>query len=122
VRQLLLRYNQTDPAATLGAGVFANITLQSLYRQLTVAGAPSLIDALKVGAATEEIDMVDINRVLADVDNQDIRLVYDNLLKGSRNHLRAFVKTLAQQGVVYTPQYLNQVDYNAIVSTPIERN
>jgi hypothetical protein len=122
VRQLLLRYNQADPAATLGAGEFANATLQGLYRQLTVAGIPTLIDALKVGAAIEELDMVDINRALADIDNQDIRLVYDNLLKGSRNHLRAFVKTLAQQGVVYTPQYLPQADFDAIVSTPIERN
>jgi hypothetical protein len=122
VRQLLLRYQQPDPAASLGAGQFQNARLQALYTQLVAAGTPSLVEALKVGAAIEEIDMVDIQAALAGVDNQDIRLVYGNLLKGSRNHLRAFVKALLQQGVTYVPQYMNPADYLAIVNTPVERN
>jgi hypothetical protein len=122
VRQLLLRYNLADPAASLGAGQFQNATLQALYTQLVAAGAPSLVDALKVGAAIEEIDMVDIQAALVSVDKQDIRLVYENLLKGSRNHLRAFVKALLQQGVTYVPQYMNPADYLAIINTPVERN
>jgi hypothetical protein len=122
VRQLLLRYNLADPAASLGAGQFQNPTLQALYTQLVAAGAPALVEALKVGAAIEEIDMVDIQAALVNVDNQDIRLVYENLLKGSRNHLRAFVKALLQQGVTYVPQYMNPADYLAIINTPIERN
>jgi hypothetical protein len=122
VRQLLLRYNLPDPAASLGAGQFQNPTLQALYTQLAAAGGPSLVEALKVGAAIEEIDIVDIQAALVNVDNQDIRLVYENLLKGSRNHLRAFVKALLQQGVTYVPQYMNPADYLAIVNTPVERN
>ena len=51
---------------------------------------------------------------------RSIRAVYGNLLKGSRNHLRAFVQALQQQGVVYTPQYLTPADYQAIVGTSIE--
>jgi hypothetical protein len=121
VRQLLQRYSLNDPAATLAGGLFQNTTLQGLYTQLVAAGATSLIDALKVGAAIEEIDMIDINTALLSVDNQDIRLVYDNLLKGSRNHLRSFVKTLLNQGVTYVPQYMDPVAYAAIVNSPIER-
>ena len=121
VRQLLLRYSLIDPAATLAAGVFQNTTLQGLYTQLTAAGAISLIDALKVGAAIEEIDMIDINKALLGIDNQDIVLVYQNLLKGSRNHLRSFVSNLALQGVTYVPQYMPAADYQAIVGTPVER-
>lgn len=121
VRQLLLRYSLVDPAATLAAGVFQNSTLQGLYTQLVAAGAISLIEALKVGAAIEEIDMLDINTALLNIDNQDIRLVYDSLLKGSRNHLRSFVNTLLNQGVVYVPQYMDALAYAAIISTPIER-
>jgi hypothetical protein len=47
--------------------------------------------------------------------------VYQNLLKGSRNHLRSFVSNLALQGVTYVPQYMSAADYQAIVGTPVER-
>jgi hypothetical protein len=121
VRQLLLRYSLVDPAATLAAGLFQNTTLQGLYTQLVASGAVTLIEALKVGAAIEEIDMLDINTALLNIDNQDIRLVYDSLLKGSRNHLRSFVSNLSIQGVTYVPQYMDALAYAAIISTPIER-
>jgi hypothetical protein len=121
VRQLLLRYSLIDPAANLAAGLFQNTILQGLYTQLAAAGAISLIDALKVGAAIEEIDMIDINKALLGIDNQDIVLVYQNLLKGSRNHLRSFVSNLALQGVTYVPQYMSVADYQLIITTPMER-
>jgi hypothetical protein len=121
VRQLLLRYSVADPAATLAAGTFQNTVLQGLYTQLTATGAISLIDAWKVGAAIEEIDIVDISKALPGIDNQDIVLVYQSLLKGSRNHLRSFVSNLAMQGVVYVPQFMPMADFQAIVSTPMER-
>jgi len=121
IRQLLLRYTLADPAATLAAGVYQNASLQTLYTQLVAAGTPALVEALKVGAAIEEIDMIDLNKALLEIDNQDIVLVYQNLLKGSRNHLRAFVNALAGQGVTYAPQYMALADYQAIISTPMER-
>jgi len=121
IRQLLLRYTLTDPAATLAAGVYQNATLQGLYTQLVAAGTPALVEALKVGAAIEEIDIIDLNKALLEIDNQDIVLVYQNLLKGSRNHLRAFVNALAGQGVTYAPQYMALADFQAIISTPMER-
>lgn len=121
VRQLLMRYSLPDPAATLAPGLFQNTTLQGLYTELVAAGTPALVEALKVGAAIEEIDMIDLNRALLEIDNQDIVLVYQNLLKGSRNHLRAFVNALAAQGVTYAPQYMTAADYQAIISTPMER-
>lgn len=121
VRQLLLRYEQPDPAANLASGVYANATLQALYTQLVTGGAVSVTEALRVGAAIEEIDILDIQNALPAIDNQDIILVYQSLLKGSRNHLRAFTKSLQQQGVVYVPQYLPVDQYQAIVNSAIER-
>ncbi len=121
IRQLLLRYSLLDPSATLAAGQFQNTTLQALYTQLEATGAISLIDSLKVGAAIEEIDMIDINKAVLSIDNQDILLVYQNLLKGSRNHLRSVVSSLSIQGVTYVPQYMPLADYQAIVGTPVER-
>ncbi len=121
VRQLLIRYGLADPALNLQAGVYADASLQSLYTTLVGQGSASLVAALQVGAAIEEIDLVDIETALQTIDNQDIRLVYDNLAKGSRNHLRSFVKNLENQGVVYVPQHLSVTDYNAIVTTSTER-
>lgn len=50
VRQLLVRYTLPDPTATLGAGLYMNTTLQTLYTNLVATGVPTLVDALKVGA------------------------------------------------------------------------
>ena len=72
---------------------------------------------MKVGAAIEEIDILDLQAALSFVDNRDIRLVYDSLLSGSRNHLQAFVRALQLQGVTYVPQYLAPADYAAIVGS-----
>lgn len=121
VRQLLARYSLPDPTATLAGGVFQNTTLQNLYIQLVAAGSVSLVEGLKAGAAIEEIDLIDLNKALLETDNQDITLVYQNLLKGSRNHLRSFVSNLDKQGATYVPQYMAVADYQAIVTTPMER-
>lgn len=80
----------------------------------------SLIDALKVGVQVEELDIRDITAQKVSIDNADILMVYDNLLRGSRNHLRAFMKVLTQQGGTYVPQYISQTEFDAIVNSPVE--
>lgn len=118
---LLVRYDITDPVGNNAEGVFVDTFLQGLYDTLVAQGSASLIDALLVGAAIEEIDIIDIqNLVNALVGNEDIALVYENLLKGSRNHLRAFVSNLEKQGVIYQPQYLSPDVYDAIINVGLE--
>jgi hypothetical protein len=121
IRQLLVRYALADPAAELEDGVYQNQTLQQLYNALIQQGSLSYIDALKVGCAIEEIDILDLQIALLNIDNQDIRVVYNNLTLGSRNHLRSFVKALALVGITYEPQYLSPEAYLAIVNTPLEK-
>jgi len=122
VLALINRYSLSDPAAGNGIGIFTNATLQSLNDTLVAGGSSSLIDALMVGAAIEEIDMIDINRYIDQLENNDdIVLVYENLLKGSRNHLRAFVSNLEKQGVTYQPQYMDADEYQQIIDSPVER-
>ena len=121
VKTLIERYGLEDPAVASDIGVFTNSTLQDLYDQLVETGNQSLGDALRVGAAIEEIDILDLEEHIAHTDKADIQMVYDNLMKGSRNHLRSFVSTLKrQEGQTYEPQYLSQEAYDAIVSTPTE--
>ena len=121
VRQLLVRYSLADPAAGTAAGVFSDASLQGLYTALAARGQNSLLEALKVGVEIEELDIHDIQRVLEGIDNQDITMVYENLMKGSRNHMRSFYKVLLQQGGSYTPTHISQADFNAIVNSGIER-
>ena len=117
VKRLLDKYNLPDPADTSSAGVFVNPDLQQLYDDLTETGKASLSAALKVGAAIEEIDILDLQSALEETDKPDIERVYQNLLKGSENHLRAFTRTLSRQtDETYQPQYLSQSAYDAIVS------
>ncbi|MBK7258215.1 MAG: DUF2202 domain-containing protein [Ignavibacteriae bacterium] len=51
----------------------------------------------------------------------DITCVYQNLERGSRNHMRAFVKNLAAGGASYTPQYISQTEFDAIIASGTER-
>lgn len=122
VRTLIERYDLEDPAAGNDAGVFANETLQGLYDRLVAEGSQSLGSALQVGAAIEEIDILDLEEHLAHTDKADIQRVYQNLSKGSRNHLRAFVSNLDRRtGETYQPQYLSREAYEAVVSADTEK-
>jgi hypothetical protein len=123
VRQLILSHGLPDPAATTPPGVFVNSDLQQLYDALVALGQPSLIDALKVGCLIEEKDIIDIEEKKQQVlDEPDIVRVYDNLLCGSRNHLRAFNQALVAAGGAYDqPQFLTLAEWTAIAESAQER-
>jgi len=113
---LLDRYAVADPVGDNAEGVFVDATLQGLYDTLVAQGDASLIDALIVGAEIEEIDLIDIQNLVDALEgNEDMALVYQSLMEGSRNHLRAFVRNLEQQGVVYQPQHLSPDVYDTVV-------
>lgn len=121
IATLLDRYGLEDPAAGQDIGEFTNGDLQALYDELVATGSASLEEALRVGAAIEEIDILDLEEYIAETDRTDIIQVYENLLRGSRNHLRSFARTLERQtGEVYTPQYLTQEAYDDIVNGSVE--
>ncbi len=118
VKVLIDRYGLEDPAKE--RGVFTNPELQALYDELIERGSRSLEEALKVGALIEEVDIKDLKEWLSKVDNADIIQVYENLMRGSRNHLRAFTSVLRQYGVTYQPQVLSMEEYTSIISGEME--
>lgn len=120
VKALLDKYGLTDLALDQ-VGVFANINLQALHDQLVERGMTSSMEALHVGALIEEVDMDDLQHAIDRATHDDIITVYENLLKGSRNHLRSYVDVIESYGVVYEAQYLDQEDVDAIVNSPKER-
>ena len=122
VLRLINRYELTDPVSTNDIGVFINQDLQNLYDALVTKGNNSLIDALAVGAEIEEVDILDLENYIKDIEeNDDLLHVYNNLLRGSRNHLRAYNKNLEKLDIVYEPQHMDQATYEAIVNAPHEK-
>jgi len=117
---LLNKYSIADPVGSNGAGIFSNSTLQTLYTQLVNQGNLSILDAYKVGATIEDLDIFDLKNALLQNDNQDIKLVYDMLTKGSRNHLRSFYKNILNAGGSYTPQYISQTEFDSIIGSAME--
>lgn len=115
ILDLLNQYGVADPALAEPGG-YSNSDLQALYDELTAQGSQSLKDALLVGVAIEEIDILDIEEYIAETDEADIQLVYQNLIAGSENHLRAFVRVLGNQTrEEYSPQFITQERYDEIM-------
>lgn len=121
VLALLGRYQIADPVGGNGPGVFMDPGLQQLYTVLVAEGSTSLAAALRVGALIEDLDIADLQRHTTETDNTDIKRVYANLERGSRNHLRAFSAQLTSMGASYTPQYISQEEYLSIISSEVER-
>ncbi|MBP9749242.1 MAG: DUF2202 domain-containing protein [Candidatus Pacebacteria bacterium] len=117
VRDLLVKYNLTDPVTDDTVGVFVDKNLSALYLTLVERGRASLEEAFRVGAFIEDMDIADLVRLTAETDNKDIALVYSNLTRGSRNHLRAFVRQLERLGATYTPTYISVEEYESIISS-----
>ena len=121
VKTLLDRYEVTDPVTDATVGVFTNAKLKRLYDELVAQGSTSLVAALTVGATIEDLDIKDLDNLMAQTDNADIITVYENLARGSRNHMRAFVRQLKNNGATYSAQYISQQELEAILAGVQER-
>ena len=116
VDYILDKYGVEDPVINDTVGVFTNKGLQELYNQLVTKGKASLNDALYVGGLIEEKDMRDILAAISATDERAIVIAYSNLLDGSKNHLRAFVRVIEAQGLVYQAQYLEDEEVELILN------
>ena len=122
---LVTRYNLVDPVTDNTVGVFTDPALLGLYQDLVMRGSTSLLAALNVGGFIEEFDINDLQEAIdeakAGSNPADIILAYENLMCGSRNHLRAFVGQVQKNNVTYTAQLLPQASVDAIVATSEEQ-
>jgi hypothetical protein len=105
VARLLNIYGIDDPVGNDVPGEFANPELAALYTKMLAEGKTSVTAALQIGAAVEDLDIKDLQELLRQTDEQQIIFVYENLLRGSESHIRAFTSLLAQQGIRYEAQY-----------------
>ncbi len=112
----LVEYYNLGSTEVKSPGEYESEEFKALYEQLVKQGSQSIIEAMKVGALIEELDIKDLQEKLEATDNENITLVFNNLLRGSRNHLRAFNRQLVKYGVNYTPQYISQEEYDSIIN------
>lgn len=118
---IYLLQNYGEEHTSIGEpGIFSNPVFQELYAQLIYKGSESLQTALETGALIEEMDIKDLEEYLQVATNKNIVMVFKNLQKGSRNHLRAFNKQLINFEISYTPVYITREEYDQIVNSPIE--
>ncbi|WP_106381672.1 DUF2202 domain-containing protein [Thiomicrorhabdus sp. Kp2] len=120
VANLLQKYGVADPVTNDAIGEYTDPAFTELYAALVKAGSESYEAALKVGTEIEELDIADLNSQLNVIKKQDIINVYNNLLKGSRNHLRSFYSLVINGGFEYTPTHISQEEFDAIVNSESE--
>jgi hypothetical protein len=106
MKQLLDNYSMADSAVDGGQGTypdscqdadckFNDSGLSELYAKLVADGKYSGLATLLVGGLIEEVDILDLAEAITNANGYpDIQGVYDILLCGSRNHLRAFAQNI----------------------------
>jgi hypothetical protein len=117
---LLRRYAVPDVVEGLEVGRFGTPQMQALHDQLMQQGLRSLKDAVSVGLHIEELDIADLRLTSAHTRNPEILLIYAELERGSRNHLRAFYRWMQHLGVHYEPTHLSLADFEQIAHSAKE--
>ena len=120
IKSLLNKYDLIDPVVDDTIGIFINPIFSEFYDSTTHSDLTNK-EAILTGILIEETDIMDLQKAIELTDNADIKNIYGNLLRGSRNHLRAFVRRLESMGIVYEASVLEQSVADAIVNSPTER-
>ena len=89
---------------------------RSMYAQLGARSRRCAVGRDAVDRHASAIELADLQERLASSHHPDITAVYQNLLRGSGNHLRAYVNQWERAtGQTYQPQVLDAAAYAAIV-------
>jgi hypothetical protein len=113
-KAIILRYGLVVPENETPER-FDNESLQRIYNELLAEGRSSDQDAIKAAAVFEEISIIDLKRELSSVQAEDIGVVYQGLLAGSRKHLRSYVSELHKLGIEYAPRHLDLGEFEKSV-------
>jgi hypothetical protein len=120
VKSQLEKYDIKDPYIEI-AGKYVNADIQKLYQELISRGSNSIKDAFTVGAIIEDRDIYDLDKLLSGTKNDDLHEMYQTLIRGSRNHMRAFSRQLALLDHSYTPAFITKDMYETIIKSEQER-
>ncbi|MCL1599553.1 MAG: DUF2202 domain-containing protein [Actinomycetia bacterium] len=118
---LIESYGLDDPVDDNPIGVFVETSLQQMYDDLVEQGSTSLTAALDVGALIEEVDIEDLIDSIDETTASDVMAVWQRLLAGSENHLRAFTSQLGALGIEREPAVLDIATYDDILASATSR-
>lgn len=117
---LLDHYGLSDPVAGHAVGESGDPKFQALHVQIVEVGHRSEMAASQAGLLVEEMSLSDLAAARARTRQPEIAAVYDDLLRNSRNHLRALFRQMQRFEGEYVPQSLSLSDFEAIVWTQPE--
>ncbi|GMQ27175.1 DUF2202 domain-containing protein [Algoriphagus sp. oki45] len=118
VLQLMDANKLTDPLnGSTSPGEFSDPVLKSLYAELTSKVDQSLADAIRAGLLIEDMDIQDLRLAVASTQKPELIQLYEKLLCGSENHMRAFYRQAQLLGVEYTPAHLTQSEFDLIIQS-----
>ena len=86
-----------DPTDGMKRGVFPDAATTKLYRTLVAKGSTSDANALLVGRTIEKLDIRDLTAARTESSDSTLDRVYSNLIRASKNHLRAFSRSTGTQ-------------------------
>jgi len=115
VERLFYFYSINYPAVG-PAGQFNDSARKEYYDNLVNKGVTAL-EAFKSTTYLEEKDIADYTSVLKDVQNPNIKVVIENLIKGSMNHLKSSYRQVIALGGTYTPAFLTQEKFDEIINS-----
>jgi hypothetical protein len=121
VKTLFDKYGLEDPVID-EIGEFSNPVLSELFDEFMERGLDDdPMVGLQVGGEIEETDMRDIKAAIDATSKADIISTYENLLCGSGNHLRAYVKQIEILGGEYERIILTEEELAEVVGPPVAR-
>ena len=115
---LIDKYSLADPVDQLAVGEFPSAGMQAYYNYLVTEGENSVEDIYKMASLAGEANIISLKNQLSSItNNQDFRLLYQNLIAATRNHLRITVNHYERLGGTYIPQILNETDFIEIMES-----
>jgi len=120
MKLLVERYGLEDPVLS-EPGKFSDEKLQQIFDDLLARGLTSRGESLKVAAMVEDMDIMDFRVEQKKTEKPDLLAIYENLERGSRNHLRAFGRQLSKENIRYEATFLTQEEIDSIMASPNEK-
>lgn len=101
---------------TFATGIFSIPEFQELHNQLVQEGKGSYDDAIRVGLRIEDMDIADLEEALAEkIRNEEIVAVYNKLIMGSENHMRAFWRHASVNSIEWEPEHISKERLEEII-------
>lgn len=119
IERVFTYYEIEFPSQT-ATGVFADDVRQNYYNGLLAQGNV-LIEAYRAAGNAEEQNVAAYKTVLPNIANVNIKLVVENMLRASSNHLKAYLRQITLLGGSYIPATLDKPTFDEIINSEFKQ-